>query len=425
MRSEAQDERQGAALRKTHGASSDGWERDCSAEGVTIRVVAAPEIQHYLERELYGLVREDPRIFEFLQSGSLDGLWYWDLEQPEHEWMSRRFWETFGYEPSAKRHLAAEWQGMINEDDLKVAIDNFERHCADPRHPYDQIVRYEHANGSTVWVRCRGLAIRDDNGKPIRMLGAHTDVTALMEAEAALRRRQDELTRANEDLERFAYAASHDLKEPLRVVEAFTKLLREEFEKEHSDHDLIHQLLSYLEGGAVRLSEVVEGILEYSRVANGGSTSPVDTYELLEGIVADLDVLVRESRGEITWGEMPTIDFNPTQLRQVFQNLIQNALRYRRAEGVHVQVGAVRQAGAWVFSVTDDGIGIEPQHQERIFEIFKRLHNREEIPGTGLGLALCRRIIDRRGGHIWVESEAGAGATFSFSVPDVNAGAEL
>lgn len=138
---------------------------------------------NYLKDELYSLINSDTGIFEFIQSGSLDGIWYWDLENPESEWMSPRFWETLGYNPDEKKHLASEWQDIIFQEDLKLATENFERHCKDPNHSYDQIVRYKHKNGSTVWIRCRGLAIRDENGKALRMLGAHTDITGLKETE--------------------------------------------------------------------------------------------------------------------------------------------------------------------------------------------------------------------------------------------------
>ena len=148
--------------------------------------------ENYLQRELYDLIKTDTTIFEFIQSGSLDGIWYWDLEHPEHEWMSPKFWETLGYDPQAKQHLASEWQDIINQDDLILAKINLEKHCADPNHPYDQVVRYTHKNGSTVWIRCRGLAIRDSTGKPLRMLGAHTDITVLKEAERELTRLSDE-----------------------------------------------------------------------------------------------------------------------------------------------------------------------------------------------------------------------------------------
>jgi PAS domain S-box-containing protein len=149
-----------------------------------------PTQKNYLEKELYELVKHDSRLFDFIQAGSLDGIWYWDLENPEHEWMSDRFWETLGYEPSTKKHLAAEWQEIINQDDLAVATDNFNKHLADPDHPYDQLVRYTHKDGSTVHIRCRGLAIRDENGKPIRMLGAHTNMTEVSRKLAAAEQRK-------------------------------------------------------------------------------------------------------------------------------------------------------------------------------------------------------------------------------------------
>ncbi|MBN2894832.1 MAG: PAS domain S-box protein [Campylobacterales bacterium] len=134
---------------------------------------------HYLKQELYDRVKTDTDIFDFLQNGSLDGLWYWDLEHPNHEWMSERFWEMFGIDPSTKTHLSSEWQKIIFEDDLKSSIEHLNKHLEDPSYPYDQIVRYRHQDGSTVWIRCRGMAIRDANGKPIRMLGAHINVSSI------------------------------------------------------------------------------------------------------------------------------------------------------------------------------------------------------------------------------------------------------
>jgi len=138
---------------------------------------------NYLEKEIYELIRYDNSIFNFIQESSLDGFWYWDLENPEHEWMDNKFWSTLGYDPSTKRHLASEWQDIINQDDLKIANENFTKHCIDPSHPYDQEVRYMHKNGNTVWIRCKGMAIRNESGEAIRMLGAHTDITKLKEEE--------------------------------------------------------------------------------------------------------------------------------------------------------------------------------------------------------------------------------------------------
>ena len=139
--------------------------------------------KHYLENELVKLFQQDDEIYNFIGNAALDGLWFWDLENPEHEWMNPQFWQTLGYDPAQKKHLASEWQDLINQEDLQTALENFQAHCEDSNYPYDQIVRYKHADGSTVWIRCRGRAIRDQGGKPIRMLGAHTDVTELKLAE--------------------------------------------------------------------------------------------------------------------------------------------------------------------------------------------------------------------------------------------------
>jgi PAS domain S-box-containing protein len=175
---------------------------------------------HYLERELNELVQQDKSIFEFLQRGSLDGVWYWDITHPENEWMSPRFWELLGFDPAKKEHLAKEWQDLINPEDLEVALSNFTKHCADPNHPYDQTVRYRHKDGSTVWVRCRGIAIRDEKGQPIRLLGAHTDLTELKRAEEALRQKNTELEAINETLRK----SEQDLK---KVSEGLEQAVQE------------------------------------------------------------------------------------------------------------------------------------------------------------------------------------------------------
>lgn len=139
---------------------------------------------NYLENEFLNLLKNDDQIFQFLEEFSLDGIWFWDIENPEHEWMSPNFWITLGVDPDTKDHKSSEWQNIIHPDDLKIAVENFNKHCADPTHPYDQVVRYTHSNGSTVWIRCRGFAIRDDQGIARRMLGAHNDITELMNAQS-------------------------------------------------------------------------------------------------------------------------------------------------------------------------------------------------------------------------------------------------
>jgi len=154
---------------------------------------------NYLKKELYALIKTDESIFDFIQESSLDGLWYWDLEKPENEWMNPKFWRVLGYNPEEMPHKSSAWQNIINQEDLHLAIDNFIKHCENPNHPYDQIVRYTHNNGSIVWIRCRGVAIRDANGKPVRMLGAHQDITDSKTIEKLLLEKNDEIEAQNEE----------------------------------------------------------------------------------------------------------------------------------------------------------------------------------------------------------------------------------
>ena len=201
---------------------------------------------HYLRTELYELVRATPAIFEFLQLGVLDGIWYWDLEEPKHEWMSARFWDVLGYNPAQRKHLAAEWQDLIFAEDLATAVDNLERHCANPDHPYDQLARYRHKDGSIVWVRCRGIAIRDAEGKPTRLLGAHTDVTSLKETEEQLKNKTEGLERAEEELQK----ANNELE--TRVAERTAEL-----EAANSD---LRRLEAKLEAENIFLREEIDGL---------------------------------------------------------------------------------------------------------------------------------------------------------------------
>jgi len=187
--------------------------------------------EHYLKRELYEKFDRGSPIFEFLQAGSLDGIWYWDLQKPEHEWLSPRFWELLGFDPAEMPHLSAAWQDLIHPDDLETARENLAKHCADPDYPYDQVVRYRHKNGSRVWVRCRGIAIRDDNGDPVRMLGAHTDLTELMRTEEELRRRTVELEASNRELVELARSKNR--------LQAQADYLREDINREHNFNEII------------------------------------------------------------------------------------------------------------------------------------------------------------------------------------------
>lgn len=233
--------------------------------------------------------------------------------------------------------------------------------------------------------------------------------------EQELEKTIDELQESNERLEQFAYAASHDLQEPLRMVTSYLQLLEKRYGGAFDEDG--EEFLEFAVDGAERMKEMIDGLLEYSRVeSRGDPLEPVDLEEVLEEVLTDVQLEVEESDAEITVEELPRVEGDASQLRQVFQNLIANAITYSGEEPPTVRVEAERRGRQWVVSVHDEGIGIEPEDQDRIFTVFDRLHSREEYEGTGIGLALCERIVERHGGEIWVESEPGEGSTFSLTL---------
>ena len=243
------------------------------------------------------------------------------------------------------------------------------------------------------------------------------DITERRRHAEALRRTAEDLTRSNKDLEQFAYVASHDLQEPLREVAGYLGVLGHRY-GEHLDGDAL-RCINGACGGAKRMQTLIEDLLTYSRVATRGEPqAATDTGAALARAIENLRASIDEAGATITHDALPTLCADGGQLTQLFQNLVANAAKFRGERRPEIHVGARRADGGWVFSVRDNGIGIEPQYRDRIFLIFQRLHNRREYPGTGIGLAICKKIIERHGGRIWVESEAGQGSTFHFTIPD-------
>lgn len=243
------------------------------------------------------------------------------------------------------------------------------------------------------------------------------DVVERKRALEQLRTMSDELARSNSDLQQFAYVASHDLQEPLRVIGGFTNLLVRRYKGELDEKG--REFLHYIAEGVLRMDALIKDLLEYSRVGTKGiNLKHVDICRAVDEAVSNLRSAVEESGAIVSCDELPTVVADASQITRLFQNLIGNAIKFRGKEAVKVHVSAERKDKMWVFSVRDNGIGIEPGGLERIFAVFQRLHTREEYPGTGVGLAICKRIVERHGGSIWVESEPGRGSTFYFTIPD-------
>ncbi|HEX8199856.1 MAG TPA: ATP-binding protein, partial [Isosphaeraceae bacterium] len=231
-----------------------------------------------------------------------------------------------------------------------------------------------------------------------------------------LARRAEELARSNAELEQFAYVASHDLQEPLRVVGSFTQLLAQRYQgKLDAKAD---RYINFAVDGCQRMQRLIQDLLEYARITTRGRPpEPVDCQAVLARTLVDLGPAIAQAGATVTHDPLPTVAADPTQLGQVLLNLLGNALKFRSEAPPAVHVSARRLGPDWLVCVRDNGIGIDPQFAEQIFVIFQRLHGRDAYPGTGIGLALCKKIVERHGGRIWVESEPGAGSRFCFTLP--------
>jgi signal transduction histidine kinase len=227
---------------------------------------------------------------------------------------------------------------------------------------------------------------------------------------------QEELARSNRDLEQFAYVASHDLQEPLRMVATYTQLLAERYQgKLDADAD---KYIHYAVDGALRMQKLVQDLLAFSRVGRQGlAPQNTDCNAVLETSWKNLEAAIRESGAVVEHAQLPVVMADSSQLVQVFQNLIGNAIKFRGSEPPAIRISAEEKGKEWVFSVEDNGIGIAAEHRENVFIIFRRLHTRAEYPGNGIGLSICKKIIEQHGGRIWVESEAGHGSNFRFTLP--------
>jgi len=244
-----------------------------------------------------------------------------------------------------------------------------------------------------------------------------TKTNEVLQAEITERKRvEEELRRSNAELEQFAYIASHDLQEPLRMISGFTQLLdrryRDRLDKNAGEY------ITYIVDGATRMQTMIEDLLMYSRVGTRGRPfEPTNCEDVFERAVANLKVAIEENNAAVTHDPLPTVTADANQMVQLFQNLISNAIKFRGEEPPHVHISAKRGENEWIFSVRDNGIGISPDFMGHLFQLFQREYAASEYPGTGIGLAICKKIVERHGGRIWAESELGKGSTFYFTIP--------
>lgn len=270
-------------------------------------------------------------------------------------------------------------------------------------------------DGSLFWNELYIAPVKDPQGRLTHFIGIQTDITQRKHQEIELANKTRELAQSNAELQQFAYVASHDLQEPLRMVASYTQLLGKRYRgKLDQDAD---EFIGYAVDGATRMQRLIRDLLEYSRVgAERQSFEETDCELVFQQAMQNLSASVRERRAEVTHDPLPIVRASPTHLIQVFQNLIGNALKFQGDAPPHIHVGAKALPDGWEFSVRDNGVGMPGDQLDRIFAIFQRLHGQSEYPGTGIGLAICKRIVGKYGGQIWAESEPGQGATFYFTL---------
>jgi len=279
--------------------------------------------------------------------------------------------------------------------------------------PYETVRRRK--DGTRVEVSLTVSPVKNASGQIIGASAIARDITVQKQLARELAQRAAELARLNEELQQFAYTVSHDLNEPLRTVASFVALLAKRYQgKLDANAD---KYIALVVDGAQRMQQMIQDLLSYTRAGGpAAERAAVDCEAVLAQVVSDLQVVITEQQAAVTHDPLPTVTGEATRLKQVFQNLISNALKFRGQAPPRVHVSARRVDGHWQFAVRDNGIGIDPRQAGRLFQVFQRLHRRGEYPGTGIGLAICKKIVERHGGRIWVESQPGAGATFYFTI---------
>lgn len=323
-------------------------------------------------------------------------------------------WLDFSGRP-LEAELGVGWAEGVHPEDFERCMHIYMA-AFTSRHPFEMEYRLRRHDGEYRWMLDRGAPRYSQAGRFEGFIGSCVDITDRRSAEERARRIAGELERANADMERLLYAASHDLREPIRMVTSFLGLL----EVKHSDQldDGGHECLRFAMDGAHRMKEMVTGLLDYARVRQHGlEREQVELRPLLDQVLLDLRVAITDAQATIDIGELPTVRGDATRLRQVFQNILSNAIKFRGDVAPHVRVSAEARDGMWELSVADNGIGFDPRYAARVFQMFQRLHSRERYPGSGIGLAIVHEIIEMHGGSIRAESAPGVGTNVRFLLP--------
>ena len=374
-------------------------------------ITAGMDITHH--KLIEDSLRESEERLRLAQKGGNVGVWDWNTVTDELSF-TPELEHLYGLSQGTIKTYQ-DWRQLTHPDDIeKIEAERDDKIAKNE--PFDLEFRIFHKSGDIRWLSARGGAIVNKKGDVIRVLGINTDITERKQAEEQVKLRTEELAKSNADLKQFTYVASHDLREPLRMISSFLQLLERRY-IDQLDEDA-NEFIGFAVEGAKRLDSMIMDLLEYSRVANKEiQFTGLDLEKVIDQIISNLNVLIEENSAQITYDSLPIIRGDENQMIILFQNLIGNAIKYRQEETPKIHVSAEKEANQYVIRVKDNGMGIDPQHLERIFTIFHRLHPHTEYKGTGIGLSIAQRIVHQHGGEIWAESEPGKGSTFSFSIP--------
>lgn len=357
-------------------------------------------------------LRQVKKKLENAQKIGKIGTWELNLRTEEMV-LDRRAEEIFNIKGRTFGGKMHDFQNFINEEDLHHFREDFERAMSEGQ--FESICRTKPRKGKSNYVLSKGTVVRDKKCEPVSMSGISFDITEMKEdTERTLIRLNEDLLRSNSDLQQFAYVASHDLQEPLRMVSSFTQLLQMRYAGK-LDEDA-NEYINFAVNGSKRMYELINGLLAYSRIQRQGREfNQVNLNAVVEKVRANMKLLIDEADALIQYSELPVVKADENQMIQLFQNLIENSLKFRK-DKPEITIAASLRNEMHIISVRDNGIGIENQYFEKIFRIFQKLHH-SGYKGTGIGLAICQRIVERHGGRIWVTSRPGEGSTFSFSIP--------
>lgn len=347
--------------------------------------------------------------FRMATVAAKEAIWEWNVEKQTESW-SDLYSERYGRQPE---DTSGEWWFQhIHPDDREGVQSSFFGAVDGNATSWVCEYRMLCVDGSWAAIYDRGSIARDTDGRPLRVIGAMLDVTEIKRTQQELEQRTEELVRSNEQLQRFAFVVSHDLQAPLRMIEAFSQRL----EREKLDEDADRLARGVLDA-VVRMRAIIQDLLEFGQISvqPAPPTMRTDSNFILCLALQHLQDSIQQTQAQITSEHLPIVMVNDTRLLRVFQNLIGNAVKYCE-QTPHIHISARRDGDMCVFSVKDNGIGIAPEHHERIFGLFERLHGRDQYTGTGIGLASVKRIIESQGGRIWVESDVGKGSTFYFTL---------